>query len=459
MEKYNTPGLGRGRGVYQTDVTFSVDRGLTGYPLTSTPCVAFQNCGETLKTDQSGGNMADRTALGTSTEGGSIPVDMLVTVVKQIGQSISENIVSCLESRVLGGGEGFRAEQPGSSILSGTQNLKLVLQSDVKEPAYYRGDGSDKCTVYEWVELMSVYLRKREYSQECQAEEVLGRLMGRARDVVKIALRNYAKTDLTNGPGPIFDILKQHFGETVHSAMPLADFYATLPLKGESPFDYWIRLNRAIDVAEDCLKRQGKKLDNPSQEVTVMFVRHCPDPQLQLIFRCKPQQHWTAAEVQERLDEFQRENKYTRNQLSCLAQKQETVLHVLPTAHDEVSNNEVSVVKCNAPQVQQSFACSSVESLERLITRLEHVLERVPSEMTKPAEKPVRPRPKTKGDRWGPCKVCGDSNHTTSYHCRANGLCFVCFAPNHTRFECPNIVADGLVRVSSTACPSGQQGN
>lgn len=458
MEKFNTPGLGRGRGLYQSDVTFSVGRGFTGYPLTSTPRVAYQNCRGNRTIDQLGVHVIDMNALGPSTAEGGIPVDMLATVVKQIGQSISENIVFCLESRVLGCGEGFRAEHAGSSVPSESQNLKLVLQSDVKEPAYYRGDVSDKCTIYEWVELMSVYLRKCEYRQDCQAEEVLSRLMGRACDVVKIALHNYAKTDLSTGPGPIFDILKQHFGDAVYSAMPLADVYATLPLKGESPFDYWIRLNWAIDVAEDCLKRRGKKLDNPSQEVTVMFVRHCPDPQLQLIFRCKPQQHWTAAEVQERLDEFQRETKYTGNQLSCLAQKQKTVMQVLSSVHDEVSNHEVSVAKGNAPQVQQSFAYSSVESLQRLITRLEHVLERVPSGKTQPAEKPARPRPKNRGDGWGPCKVCGDFNHTTSYHRRANGLCFGCFSPNHTRVECPNF-ADGRVGASSTVCPPGQQGN
>lgn len=373
------PGQGRGRGVCQTDVTFSVGRGFSGYPLTSTPRVNYQNCGETHPTDQPVVNVTEVNDLRTATTEGSISMDMLATVVKQIGQSISENIVSCLESR---------AGHAGSSVPSEMQNLKLVLQSDVKEPAYYRGDGSDKCTINEWVELMSVYSRKREYNQECQAEEVLSRLMGWARDVVKIALRNYATTDLSDGPAPIFDILKQHFGDTVYSAMPLADFYATLPLKGESSFDYWIRLNRAMDVAEDCLKRQGKKLDNPSQEVTVMFVRHCPDPHLQLIFRCKPQQHWTAAEVQERLDEFQRETKHARNKLSCLAQKQETVMQTLPSVHDEVSEYEAAAAKSNAPQVQQSFACSSVESLERLITRLEHVLERVPSGPTKPIEKP-----------------------------------------------------------------------
>lgn len=76
-----------------------------------------------------------------------------------------------------------------------------------------------------------------------------------------------------------------------------------------------------------------------------------------------------------------------------------------------------------------------------------------------PTEKPFRPRPKNRGDGRGACKVCGDFNHSTLYHCRANGLCFVCYAPNHTRFECPNAAADRRAGASPAACPPGQQGN
>lgn len=453
MEKFNTTGLGRGRGVCQTNSTFSMGRGFPTHPLTSTPRVRSSSC------EANSLNGPDENEWRSPAVERSIPVDLLTTVVKEIGKSISENIVSCLELRTTGCGDGSRVGHTGTGASFDAQNLKLMLQSDVKEPEYYRGDGSDKCTIHEWVELMSGYLRKREYSQECQAEEVLGRLMGRARDVVKIALRNYLKTDLSTGPGPIYDILKQHFSEAAYSAMPLADFYATLPQKGESPFDYWIRLNRAMDVAEDCLKAQGKKLDNSSQEVSVMFVRYCPDPQLQLVFKCKPQQQWTAAEIQERLDEFQREAKYTQNQLLFLAQKQEAVRPPLHYDHNEASSLESSIVKASIPQVQQSSVHNSVESLERLISRLERVLEKVPGEGAKSAEIPVRTRVKTRADGRGECKVCRDVNHTTSHHCRADGLCFICYAPNHTRFECPNAVDKGRVKSQSTAYPSGQQGN
>lgn len=68
------------------------------------------------------------------------------------------------------------------------------------------------------------------------------------------------------------------------SFMPLADFYFSLkPQPTETAVDYWIRLNKFIDIAEDGLKRQGKTLDSPSCEVTVMFY-HSPDTELSLVF-------------------------------------------------------------------------------------------------------------------------------------------------------------------------------
>lgn len=66
-------------------------------------------------------------------------------------------------------------------------------------------------------------------------------------------------------------------------------------------------------------------------------------------------------------------------------------MQILPSAHDKVSNYEVAAAKSNAPQVRQSFASGSIESLEHLITQLEHVLEKVPSGPTKPTENRVEP--------------------------------------------------------------------
>jgi hypothetical protein len=81
-------------------------------------------------------------------------------------------------------------------------------------------------------------------------------------------------------PEAIYNILRQHFGEAISSTIPLGYFYETLPRQTESCLDYWVRLNKAIDLANECLQRQGKRVDDPGHEVTMMFVKHCPDPAL-----------------------------------------------------------------------------------------------------------------------------------------------------------------------------------
>ena len=63
-----------------------------------------------------------------------------------------------------------------------------------------------------------------------------------------------------------------------------------------------IRLNRAVDVTDECLRRCGKGVEDPSTEVVMMFIIHCSDPSLAMSFKLKSPELWTAAEVQERLD-------------------------------------------------------------------------------------------------------------------------------------------------------------
>lgn len=72
--------------------------------------------------------------------------------------------------------------------------------------------------------------------------------------------------------------------------------------RSESGLDYWIRLNKAVDLANECLKRQGKRVEDPGHEVTMMFVRHCPEPTLYAALRSKPLETWTATEVQALID-------------------------------------------------------------------------------------------------------------------------------------------------------------
>lgn len=139
-----------------------------------------------------------------------------------------------------------------------------------------------------------MYLNKRDVKLFDQAEEVLSKLLGRACDIVKVGLHIKPSLDLCLGPQPIFDILKQHFSNSVTLFMPLTDFYDTKPLSTEIAVDDWIHLNTAIDTTAEGLKRQGKTQDNPSRAVTAMFITHCPDPELSLVFSCRPLEEWTT---------------------------------------------------------------------------------------------------------------------------------------------------------------------
>lgn len=171
---------------------------------------------------------------------------LIYEIAEKLGQSITAQLLSDRSMH------GSNSEKPTEMSLS---NVKLVMQSDVKEPPIFRGDGSDKLTVEEWENLMSLYLRKRAIPIHEQSQEILDRLMGKAGDVVRIKLRDYTSVDHSKSPQLIFDILKQHFSTIAYSSMPLADFYNTLPMPYENVMEYWIGLNKTMDVAKECLER------------------------------------------------------------------------------------------------------------------------------------------------------------------------------------------------------------
>lgn len=89
--------------------------------------------------------------------------------------------------------------------------------------------------------------------------------------------------------------------------VPLADFYATLLKHIENPVNYWITLNKAADLALEGLHRPGKQTENMSDEVALMFVKHCPDPELACTLKCKPIHEWSSHDVQLRFDDYQSE--------------------------------------------------------------------------------------------------------------------------------------------------------
>ncbi len=141
----------------------------------------------------------------------------------------------------------------------------------------------------------------------------MDRLLGRAKDIVRIGIRNSPLVNISRDPDVIYDILRQHFGESISTTTPLADFYSTLPRQLESSLDYWIRLNKTIDLANECLQRQGKRVEDPGHEAAMMFVKHCPEPALYAAFRSKPVEKWTVGEVQEMVDSYHRDKLSTKS--------------------------------------------------------------------------------------------------------------------------------------------------
>ncbi|XP_057199298.1 uncharacterized protein LOC130559933 [Triplophysa rosa] len=424
MESENS--FGRGRGLFMFSPMPSVGRGRLDYtPVTSTPMVDLEtvqdvDCHLSPPPPQLSESELKQPSLKETNES----MELIVEMVERMGRSIGESIASCLESKMC------VSNSTDSSVLN------RVLKSEIKEPVCFRGDRAEPYTIHEWEAIVLSYLRKIGTPIEEQADEVMSRLMGRAREVVRVGLRSNPSIDLCKGPRPIFDLLKQHFSDTAYSNMPLADFYGTLPHASEDCFDYWLRLNRAMDMAEDCLKRQNKKTDDLSRELTVMFIRHCPDPELSLIFKCRPVEQWTAADVHARLEEYSREKRcgsVSRVPPAITLLKQEVA--VLP------SETKVKTTVNPEFDVYHTPSKEPIEPMERILAMLERVLENGQSRNQAGTERHLPKSYRSRGRPTLPCEVCGDVGHTTHFHCRANHLCFLCYKAGHARVECPKAKA------------------
>lgn len=362
--------------------------------------------------------------------------------VKQLSSDISQSIKASLFSSsqlptstsVNDCQRCSQVTQCGTTIIDASK-MNLVLKSG-REPPYFRGDSSDKCSVFEWEELMRAYLEKGNYSGLERIDEIINKLMGRARDVIQIWLRNSASVSRTGDVDMVFRVLKQHFGGVISTGLPMADFYATKPYHNEGPFDYWIRLNKAADLAEQHLKSEGRTLQNRDMELAVMFIRNCPDKGLSMMFLSKPQREWTAAEVQDRLDEFVRDRKVYECQLS-----QQTVSPVIPDVGGTPPGRTQVSVEPNNP------TCDS-NTMDRMLNMLEKALTcNAQSSKAVVHRKPNVKRPQV-------CRVCQSLDHSTVAHCRLHKLCFTCYLPGHTRDMC-EMSASQVRPNSSTAAVDG----
>lgn len=358
----------------------------------------------------------------------------LGVMITELGKHIGDTVTARLLSDRHYGSQAFthdtdRGSPQSQSATVDMSQLNVVLKSEVKDPPTFRGDATDKCTVSEWADLMETFLRKKKVAVADKADELLSKLMGRAKDVVKIALRSDPSRNATQHPEIIYAILKQHFSDISYSCMPLADFYSTLPKQKEGALDYWVRLNKAADVADECLQRQGKKMEDMNKEVAMMFVRHCPDQSLAMVFKSKLVEQWTAKEVQERIDAHQSEVKTKHREVSSLPRQNTALLHSSEQAHS-VAEPECALQSCKQRVEQPRSSDASVDKMTDMLSKVLESLNALHA-----AKPPSAPRGRMDRSK---CRICGEGSHSTTEHCRTHRLCFGCHKPGHMKQSCPS---------------------
>lgn len=58
-------------------------------------------------------------------------------------------------------------------------------------------------------------------------------------------------------------------------------------------------MNKAADIVDECPRRQGQNIEEPFHKLTIMLVKHCPEPALPSVLKCKTAEKITANEIQE----------------------------------------------------------------------------------------------------------------------------------------------------------------
>lgn len=452
--------IGRGKPLSEDKVSsdgfgFTMGRGL-GRPFFSTPVrvvddlasPAFCSTRAVVGHAASPSHAAPSSGQGVTLSGFPDTTDpalnILIThIAQQVGQTIRDQLREECEVRDGGSAQAQSSvgQLPSDNTYLNLTGAKLVLQSDVREPPVFRGDGSDKIAVCEWEELMEVYFRKRAIPLKEQHAEIMCKLMGKAKDVVRITLRSSPSMKPQDNPKIIYDILRQHFGDVVYSCMPMADFYSTVPVAGETPVEYWLRLNKAVDAAGEGLRRLGRDMGDPCQEVTMMFVKHCPDPTLAAVFKFKAPDKWTASEIQEHIDRYQIETK--EQGLSKSKRIKPVTVHAQAPALDETRT--AFLPRESAVQGENDAAsrppCND-DCLKTLVSLFDRALAQNNQTVTA-----HRPLPHDQFQHRS-CRVCQSPEHSTLSHCRQNRLCLACFEPNHIKRNCPKRQSNQGPRVS-----------
>lgn len=404
-----TPGIGRGRAFRYSDGTLDLP---PLEPQFSTPAVNNENNTQQLR-------------------------DLIGELGSQIGESIASRLLASqplLTPKQGPSVKSGRTEAPDTTI--DLSKMSLIVRSDVREPPMFRGDDNDKFSIQEWIDMMEVYLRKRNLPTDEQGEEILSHLLGKAKSIVKVGLRSSSTSGAAVNPETIYSILRRYFSESPGSCLPLADFYATQPTTKETPVDYWVRLNTAAETANRHLQLQGSRMDNIDAEIAMMFIRNCPDPGLACVFKCKPISKWSLTEVQEAIDEHQREyqvKKSNANTTKAHILKVATAVTATSSPEPETDYVQVNTAKYTPTNLTKSneAAASEQSALERVLSMLERVLERT-SQPAHPAKSQFPP-----SAQFTSCQVCGNTSHSTRTHCMRERRCLGCLEVGHQRKDCP----------------------
>lgn len=411
-------GRGRGRALYRPDeskprVTFDIDENFSDphMPMHSTPAANDVAVTQHLR-------------------------ELIGELGSQIGESIANRLLANQDTSN-SVHHPTREDRPETSNTSlDLRKVSVIVRSDVKEPPMFRGDDSDKYAVQEWIEIMELYLKKSSCPDAERVDTVLSHLLGRAKNIVKVALKSSSLSDTPVSPESIYALLRHYFSESPGSCLPLADFYAARPNNKETPVDYWVRLNTLAEHATKHLQSNGSKMENMSSEVAMVFIRNCPDSDLASVFKCKPTSKWSVLEVQEAIDEHQRESQ-SRKAPNVVRPRAYQVSAASLHPGDAVADidcaavNAAACVSNRAPLKSESVTPDS-NTLERVLSMLERVLERT----SQPTQNPLRPGLSS----WGhpsPCRVCSNASHSTRSHCMREKRCLLCLEVGHQRKDCP----------------------
>ena len=119
--------------------------------------------------------------------------DMMGQLGTQIGESIVAKLMSAgvvnMTPQLHDTSSPIHMVDDSNAVRQEASHVTVHVKSD-REPQIFRGDGTDRYSVQDWIDLTKAYLRKQKCPVHEQAEEIMGRLVGKARDIVRVSLRS-----------------------------------------------------------------------------------------------------------------------------------------------------------------------------------------------------------------------------------------------------------------------------